>query len=549
MGQRVFSLIISVDNDDAWVSKPTPVPSTKLRLSSVQIRSQATTSIPAMAKATRQKRPSVQTQNKNGTSTDVCKRAKTAVSGDVLDPDSQATRRSARSNIGKGGQMAQLENIECVQTQRSARTSKLMVATLDEPLNPMAPVPSNARSRTSKASSGDMAHNLHFHASARHPTLPIHQASMEGSRYGFGVPLEPEGKSQMSMQEPHPPRPFDVPLSASHSHTCPTTASMTASTPRYGSVAPAPPSRSSTHPLSRAGSTAPTSWAGSTTPASRIESTPPTSHSGSIAHSTSRPESTHSCVHSFEELTHQMETSLGGSRPPAYQSRTIPEDEDVSRISQAAPELNRCNRPCQTSNHDIDPAILSEECRRHHFNDTVIDPDLLAQERSNDAAAHDIVNDYHQRNCFPHPPDPSHLHESRSSNSRGSGAPPAIPAGATSGPPSQALVAPAQALPFKAPMCRQNGKRVPRRLKLDPRELQRHSKVQGLDSKGFQGSSTPTPRPQPQSETDPYSMPSNRVSSPFQARAWFQAAPTGSSTPMPSNQVPSSFQDKIKIGR
>ncbi|KAF8550449.1 hypothetical protein OG21DRAFT_415954 [Imleria badia] len=108
---------------------------------------------------------------------------------------------------------------------------------------------------------------------------------------------------------------------------------------------------------------------------------------------------------------------------------------------------------------------------------------------------------------------------------------------------------PEERWPFKAPMCRQNGKRVPRRLKLDPRELQRHSKVQGLGSKGFQGGSTPTPRPQPQSETDPYSMPSNRVSSPFQARAWFQAAPTGSSTPMPSNQVPSSFQDKIKIGR
>lgn len=74
-----------------------------------------------------------------------------------MDPTSQAdqmARRSSRSNIGKGGQKAQLENIERVQTQ--TKVSKLSIATSNEPLNPMAPMPrDNATSRTSKGFHND----------------------------------------------------------------------------------------------------------------------------------------------------------------------------------------------------------------------------------------------------------------------------------------------------------------------------------------------------------------------------------------------------------
>ena len=51
----------------------------------------------------------------------------------------QTSCQSFRTNMGKGGQRAQLENIECIQTQSSVRVSKLMAAATNKPLNPMAP--------------------------------------------------------------------------------------------------------------------------------------------------------------------------------------------------------------------------------------------------------------------------------------------------------------------------------------------------------------------------------------------------------------------------
>ena len=48
-------------------------------------------------------------------------------------------RRSSRENKGSGGQVAQLQTLERLQTQASHRTSKMDVATANEPLNPMAP--------------------------------------------------------------------------------------------------------------------------------------------------------------------------------------------------------------------------------------------------------------------------------------------------------------------------------------------------------------------------------------------------------------------------
>ena len=61
-------------------------------------------------------------------------------------------RRSLRENKGNGGQIAQLQNLERMQTATSHRVSKMDLATDNEPLNPMAPSTRNPKSRGSKTS-------------------------------------------------------------------------------------------------------------------------------------------------------------------------------------------------------------------------------------------------------------------------------------------------------------------------------------------------------------------------------------------------------------
>ena len=46
---------------------------------------------------------------------------------------------SSRENKGSGGQVTQLQTLECLQMQASHRASKMDIATANEPLNPMAP--------------------------------------------------------------------------------------------------------------------------------------------------------------------------------------------------------------------------------------------------------------------------------------------------------------------------------------------------------------------------------------------------------------------------
>jgi hypothetical protein len=73
------------------------------------------------------------------------------------------------------------------------------------------------------------------------------------------------------------------------------------------------------------------------------------------------------------------------------------------------------------------------------------DSDLLAQECFNNTAAHDVLNDHHQRNRFSRPPDPSALRDvhlqQQSSNVGNSRVSSAIPAQAQTVP-SQALLVP-----------------------------------------------------------------------------------------------------------
>ena len=73
------------------------------------------------------------------------------------DPSDQ-TRRSLRVNKGNGGQIAQLRNIEEVQTQ-TTKVMQMDVATSNEPLNPFAlssdKRPPKRKARPSKGTVGD----------------------------------------------------------------------------------------------------------------------------------------------------------------------------------------------------------------------------------------------------------------------------------------------------------------------------------------------------------------------------------------------------------
>ncbi|KAI6102453.1 hypothetical protein EDD16DRAFT_1525600 [Pisolithus croceorrhizus] len=89
------------------------------------------------------------------------------------DNPSDQTCHALRVNKGSGSQIAQLQNIECIQTQAIARVSPVEVATTNEPRNPLAP-PSDKQLPQWK-------------------TCPLNSRAEEkvpipGSQYGFCLP-------------------------------------------------------------------------------------------------------------------------------------------------------------------------------------------------------------------------------------------------------------------------------------------------------------------------------------------------------------------------
>ncbi|KAI5994996.1 hypothetical protein EDD15DRAFT_2365894 [Pisolithus albus] len=140
---------------------------------------------------------------------DARKKAKTVPSAD------DQTRRSSRANKGSSGQIAQLQNIERIQTQAIARVSPMDVATANEPRNPLAP-PSDKqlpqrKTRHSNSRAEEKAHlilvvlpfsdsltsQIPSDAPVRAPTAsiggntllqPTRQVPIPGSRYGFRLP-------------------------------------------------------------------------------------------------------------------------------------------------------------------------------------------------------------------------------------------------------------------------------------------------------------------------------------------------------------------------
>ncbi|KAF8546251.1 hypothetical protein OG21DRAFT_1491437 [Imleria badia] len=401
---------------------------------------------------------SAMAKDKDAPAADIRKRPKTATTSSGNNVDlctGQTTRRSARSNLGKGGQKVQLENIEHLQVQRSKKVSKLVAATSNEPLNPMAPEANGASSHRLllTPSSTQVLVNQLFQ-------LIKHQWR---ARTMALVSLDVKAFSFM--------------------YSGPVLSAFTAPQARYGYVAP----------ISRTGSVAPTSHTGSVAPASRDGSTPPTSRAGStvstshailpVSRSISNPCSTPGkliplqlplrssqvaqqthvpftqtySAHSLEDMAHQMHTGLDNSRPHSHIN--VARDDDGAQgppgdlaIDEVSPNEDEqiaekalwgtnpalARHSYHFDNSDIDPTLLAKDHNdvtrdlpvpADNFDNTCMD--LLAQERANNDIAHNVISEHHQCNRFPWPPDPSSLRDvhlqqqtsafSNGSRSRGSG--------------------------------------------------------------------------------------------------------------------------------
>ncbi|KAI6016895.1 hypothetical protein BKA83DRAFT_11367 [Pisolithus microcarpus] len=169
---------------------------------------------------------------------------------------------------GSGSQIAQLRNIERIQTEQTATSkvshaSYLEMATANEPLNPLAPAKSKPkpkpRMKTSSAcasNDGQLPKSLQEPTSLDRASPPTYQVAVEGSRYGFRLAGLDKQHEQDNI--------------------------TTAPTSRAGSVAPMSHG-GSIAPTSHQGSVVPTSQRGSVLPVSRRSSVVPASHRGSIA--------------------------------------------------------------------------------------------------------------------------------------------------------------------------------------------------------------------------------------------------------------------------
>ena len=149
-------------------------------------------------------------------------------------------RCSSRENKGSGGQVAQLQTLERLQTQASHRTSKMDVATTNEPLNPMAPsIRASNRSRGSGTKAvSDFFSVCHLFTNEQPVSEPLpntgqgspptYQTATAGIHFGFRPSAY--DKSRPVQNRPTPPscapgptglRGISLSCSGSVTHFCP----------------------------------------------------------------------------------------------------------------------------------------------------------------------------------------------------------------------------------------------------------------------------------------------------------------------------------------
>ncbi|KIM62571.1 hypothetical protein SCLCIDRAFT_24875 [Scleroderma citrinum Foug A] len=351
--------------------------------------------------------------------------------------DDQTVHCSSRANKGSGGQITQLQNIECMQVEwmapKASHASQLEISTMNEPLNPMAPTKPKPRVKTSSACVQEDVNspglNLPEPATLDKPP-PSYQLATEGSWYSFrfdsgqentniyssAVPTSYGGSAVMSGGGMvHPASRGGPILAMSHegctasnfrggsttpsshvgSATPSTRGGSTAPGSRVGSVAPSIRGGSSA-PGSCVGSVAPSTHGGSSTPGSRVGSVAPGSHVGSAAPSAhGGPTALSSCMAS--------PSSWSGSIP---HSRTT--SINIKSTSTRFPAFRRAAESVQTGYYraysqvvDNNVRFKSTQCRQP----SPIDPgiDEVSPDEDDRVAAGMIQDYWHAEPQSQHP--------------------------------------------------------------------------------------------------------------------------------------------------
>ncbi|KAI6006097.1 hypothetical protein EDD15DRAFT_2359232 [Pisolithus albus] len=367
------------------------------------------------------------------------------------------TRCSSRANKGSGGQIAQLQNIERIQTQAVARVSLMDVATANEPRNPLAP-PSDKQLPQWKTChlngraeekarlilvvlpfSDSLTSQIPSDAPVHAPTAsiggntllrPTCQVPIPGSRYGFRLPT-PTADSATSCGDSTVPHRSASAIQSSR--------------------------QSSTHPASHGHSATPVSRGG--TPITML--TPPVPlRSLQIVQCAYNSQTCQlSRTFSVRDLNtasqpqNFFDQDVSVSMPPPYyhagedgdtecvddhdsfpsQCRKFPVsgDTDIDNISPDEDErtaeaaLHTTDSRSQGANvNSVNSCVSTLELGQFYHGednqdshalpatcptDSQIDPALLTISEQHHGEDSDVVRAYHQRNGFPHVPAPERL--------------------------------------------------------------------------------------------------------------------------------------------
>ncbi|KAI5994391.1 hypothetical protein EDD15DRAFT_2366477 [Pisolithus albus] len=386
---------------------------------------------------------------------DARKKAKTVPSAD------DQTRRSSRANKGSGGQIAQLQNIERIQTQAVARVSPMDVATANEPRNPLAP-PSDKQlpQRKTRRSNGRAEEKIPSDAPVRAPTAsvggntllrPTRQVPIPGSRYGFRLPTPAADSATSCGDSTVPHRSASAIQSSRQSSTHPASRGRSATPVSRGGTpitmpTPPVPLRSSqivqraynsqTRQLSRTFSVRDLNTASQ--PQNffdqdvSVPAPPPYYHAGEDGDT--------ECVDDHDSFPSQRgkfpisgDTDIDDISPDedertAEAALHTPEPDSRSQGANVNSVNSRASTPELGQFYHGEDNQDSRALPATRPADSQIDPALLAISEQHHGEDSDVVRAYHQRNGFPHVPAPERLRAIRDQQQPSSGIAVSMPA-------------------------------------------------------------------------------------------------------------------------
>ncbi|KAI6007103.1 hypothetical protein EDD15DRAFT_2358210 [Pisolithus albus] len=359
------------------------------------------------------------------------------------------THCSLRVNKGSGGQIAQLQNIECIQTQAIARVLLMDVATTNEPRNPLAPPsdkqlpqwktrPSNGRAEEKARLilvvlpfSDSLTSQIPSDAPVHAPTASV---PIPGSRYGFRLPTPTADSATSCGDSTVPHRSVSAIQSSHQSSTHPTSCGCSATPASRGRTPitmPTPPIplrslqivqrayNSQTRQLSRTVSVCDLNTASQ--PQNffdqdvSVPTPPPYYHAGE--------DSDTECVDDHDSFPSQHgkfpisgDTDIDDISPN--------EDERMAEAALHTPDSRSQGAKVNSVNSRASTLELGQFYHGEDKQDSralpatrpadsQIDPALLAISEQHHGENPDVVHAYHQRNGFPHVPAPEQLHAIR----------------------------------------------------------------------------------------------------------------------------------------